>query len=1029
MVRWSMSILLIVSLHWMVSAQFDAENFIRYTSGDGLSDNFVTSVQQDSFGFMWIGTENGLNRFDGHSFKNYFFGSPSGFLRSSTIRKLIHFSEHELGIVSAGGFQILDPLTMQMRDFIIPDTTAFVVMRNSASDATLLSGGQIAVTTNSGFYVFNPDQTLDFRYDAYNINDNGNQSIRYGRQVLRSGGGVMIYHDNKDIAHYDTSTKTYTHIDTGDTNWAPFVDKGIGRNVFWTVKSEIAPDEFIFLNIADSLVYYNSADDILVSSPLPFHWEEQFSWSSKIISVNDSTLVITGGYAGFYFLKLDPRTKRITFQSPCLLPEYKIFSLFVDRENRYWFGTRTGLLKQIINEPWIERFSWPDTSDRSSGFTDALIHNDVLYLSRLNSASGLMAFDLKSMQRTKSYDFGHYLYNNIYSIEMYHPDTLLMGNSKEMLWLDTKTNSRGRVKDLFPHDTAKFLYTLLSPAVKGKAWWILQLGGAALEYDLAKRSFKNFTKNSDPAIPYHMIKHVAHDAYDDVWLGGHSMARWSHTDQKFDTLFLSYEGPNKYNENVLTMVSDSEGALWFHNGENGLLQYKIREKTYRHFSMKDGLPSNTIIALSPVIDDYLFIMTPHHLVRMDTRSFGFEIFGNETDLPSELSIARNMYWDEGGQKMYAFYKDEIIRFPLHRPATIMEGTDIIIQELVINNEIKKFYPGNHIDLKPSQNNISIEYTVVDFEQSKDYQFAFNLDNAKEWTSVASQRAIHFNKLNPGEHTLQIRATGKSGRQKVTTFTIIVQQPFWNQAWFVPAMAMLLSLIIYLIFRSREAGIREKANLDKQIAEAEMKALHAQMNPHFIFNSLNSIREMVLQNEVSEASRYLSEFAHLIRMTLNQSIQTFVTLRSTMEYLTAYVKMEQIRKNNFTFQLHADPELDPDETPIPPMLIQPFIENAIWHGDGGSKCNINIRLTFERLNEHLLCTIEDDGVGISKSKEKKNGSKAHLSVGINNIRTRIDLLNQKHHLKSTIDIVDKAVTYSENGSGTLVRIILPLEIRD
>jgi LytS/YehU family sensor histidine kinase len=229
---------------------------------------------------------------------------------------------------------------------------------------------------------------------------------------------------------------------------------------------------------------------------------------------------------------------------------------------------------------------------------------------------------------------------------------------------------------------------------------------------------------------------------------------------------------------------------------------------------------------------------------------------------------------------------------------------------------------------------------------------------------------------------------------------------------------------------REFRIREKANLDNQIAVAEMKALHAQMNPHFIFNSLNSIKEMVLSNEVQEASRYLSDFAHLIRMTLDQSRQTFVSLRSTMKYLSSYVEMEQIRKSNFNFQMEAESALDPDETLIPPMLIQPFIENAIWHGMEHNKKSINIRVTFRRLDGHLVCTIEDDGIGIEKAREKHNGMKSkHQSVSINNIQTRIDLLNQKHHFNSRIEILDKHVRGDGAVTGTLVKITLPLDIQE
>jgi len=526
------------------------------------------------------------------------------------------------------------------------------------------------------------------------------------------------------------------------------------------------------------------------------------------------------------------------------------------------------------------------------------------------------------------------------------------------------------------------------------------------------------------------MKHLAYDSFEDVWLGGHSLARWDHETMKFDTLIKVYGGSHKYNEDILTMVADKAGSLWLHNVENGLLQYDIRNKSYRQFTMKDGLPANTIISLSPVVNNFLFMMTTHHLVRMDTRNFGIEIFGNEADLPEELSTTRHMFFDTESNMMYGFYKSEIIRFPLERTLEGNEGNDIVVQELEINNQYKIFYPADHIRLKSSENTLSIYYTIIDFERSNDYQFAYNLDNTNEWTSVGSQRVIHLTNLQPGTHDLLIRATGKSGRQKVRHFYFNVQIPFWQQAWFFPLMAVLISVIIYLVFRVREQRIRKKANLDNQIAVAEMKALHAQMNPHFIFNSLNSIKEMVLQNDVKEASRYLSEFAHLIRITLDQSRTTFVSLRSTMEYLSAYVKMEQIRKSNFTFQMDSEPTLDLDETLIPPMLIQPFIENAIWHGVEGHQNHINIRVCFKRLDGHLVCTIEDDGIGIDKAMERKNGfNPKHQSVSINNIQKRIDLLNQKHHFNSHIEIKDKHVNGNGSITGTLVKITLPLEIQE
>jgi len=248
--------------------------------------------------------------------------------------------------------------------------------------------------------------------------------------------------------------------------------------------------------------------------------------------------------------------------------------------------------------------------------------------------------------------------------------------------------------------------------------------------------------------------------------------------------------------------------------------------------------------------------------------------------------------------------------------------------------------------------------------------------------------------------------------------------------------LLFVSIIYLIYGLRIGQIRQKANIDKQLSQAEMKAMHAQMNPHFIFNSLNSIREMILTNENKEASHFLSKFAHLIRMTLDQSGQSFITLRTTIEYLNRYVEMEQIRNSHFTCRILADEELDPDETVFPPMLIQPFVENAIWHGVTSTQKNININIDFKksaslgRQTNQLVCIIEDNGIGINDSlKNKKNSPDKHHSVGIENVNNRIRLLNEKYNLQSSVTIEDKSKLPDYSGTGTIVTLRIPLEIKE
>jgi hypothetical protein len=406
-----------------------------------------------------------------------------------------------------------------------------------------------------------------------------------------------------------------------------------------------------------------------------------------------------------------------------------------------------------------------------------------------------------------------------------------------------------------------------------------------------------------------------------------------------------------------------------------------------------------------------------------------DVYGYEDGLPELKPVSRTMVLDSAGQRLYMFYQNEVIRFPIHPPAYIDLSSDMILEEVIINNDQSFFYPDHALYLKPGNNNLSFHFTIIDFERSRNCQFAYKLDDGSEWVNLGHQRSINLVNLSPGTYSLQLRSTGKSGHEKFKSYSFIIAPPFWKTFWFIALCILGLAGMAYYIYRWRMAQFRQKANLDKLLAQTEMKALHAQMNPHFIFNSLNSIREMILNNENQEASRFLSKFAHLIRITLDQSRQPVISLRNSMDYISRYVEMEKIRNSNFHFSMQADPGLETDETVLPPMLIQPFIENAIWHGTNGDGKMIDIKVVFQKREDQLVCIIEDNGVGIDHSLKGKISGDQHQSIGIANIKDRIDLLNQKYGKQSTITVEDKRTPENPAISGTLVTITLPLEMTE
>jgi ligand-binding sensor domain-containing protein/putative methionine-R-sulfoxide reductase with GAF domain len=224
----------------------------------------------------------------------------------------------------------------------------------------------------------------------------------------------------------------------------------------------------------------------------------------------------------------------------------------------------------------------------------------------------------------------------------------------------------------------------------------------------------------------------------------------------------------------------------------------------------------------------------------------------------------------------------------------------------------------------------------------------------------------------------------------------------------------------------EAKQKELLGINEQLAEARLSALQAQMNPHFVFNALNSIKRMILDGDNDKASRYLSKFALMIRMTLEHSKEIFVTLDENIEYLQAYLEMEKLRfDDSFTYRISADENLDTSDTVLPSMMIQPLVENAIWHGLMQANKDKKIWVNFSQADNKIVCTIEDNGIGIRQSEKLKEKHRPlHRSLGLENLQKRIKIMNEKYNTACSLHIMDMKET-GINGSGT--RVVLEFNL--
>jgi tetratricopeptide (TPR) repeat protein len=239
-------------------------------------------------------------------------------------------------------------------------------------------------------------------------------------------------------------------------------------------------------------------------------------------------------------------------------------------------------------------------------------------------------------------------------------------------------------------------------------------------------------------------------------------------------------------------------------------------------------------------------------------------------------------------------------------------------------------------------------------------------------------------------------------------------------WSLALIIVVFGLLTWLLVRN----IREKQRANMQI---KIQSLRSQMNPHFIFNSLNSVNNFISKNDERSANKYLSDFSKLMRAVLKNSDLDFVSLESEIETLRLYLELEHFRfGNKFTYALTIDESIEPNQVQIPPMLVQPYIENAIWHGLRYKEDKGELLVRFYLEGGHLFCTIIDNGIGRKKSAElKTSNQKQQQSTGIKNTKERIELLNKMYKTKLQIRIED--LEQDGEALGTKVLISLPYKI--
>jgi len=256
--------------------------------------------------------------------------------------------------------------------------------------------------------------------------------------------------------------------------------------------------------------------------------------------------------------------------------------------------------------------------------------------------------------------------------------------------------------------------------------------------------------------------------------------------------------------------------------------------------------------------------------------------------------------------------------------------------------------------------------------------------------------------------------------------LTIDAPYWQTWWFLCAVFLSVVSFLWSTFYFRLLLLKRQNVLMKTAFESEQKALRAQMTPHFIFNSLNSIQQLIANNDTREAVKNMSTFARLMRRILENSKSTVIPLAEELQTLRLYLELESLRfGDRFIYEIIIDPDLDLEAAEIPPMLIQPYVENAIWHGImNKEKQQGRVEIKIVERNDQLICCITDDGVGRKNAGRIQGKHHQHESSGMKITKERLKILNATHNSNMSLHVVDLEDAEG-NATGTKIEIFIPL----
>lgn len=999
-------------------------------SSSYLSSNIVTAIAQDENGMMWFGTKRGLNSFDSYNFEEY--NHADGVI-NATITDIQPCGD-TLFIATEKGLCIYDMKNKIATNFFAEEDS-LVLPDNHIFFVTKPVNQRIIICTKNGTSVY------DLRTKSFYIPKINNYFPDYEiRQIeyvesddswwLATSDGLVKYQDeHQSIKHF---------------HYIKDVDASLPNNNLRCMHK--IDEKNIIIGTANGLCLLDVENESIERIDLNAltNYQSTKIEVSRIISFNADEIMIATYTDGLYIYnhKKGTATHISKFDRRNAISDNYIFDVFKDVNGSVWVATYAGLNRfenNLANFSTISLFQ--------SGYILSINYflemNSEEFL--VGTESGIKIFNIndQSIKDFKTYfdskeDYFESLY--VYSLYLDRDSCLWVGTRNDGLFIyDIKHDKVTNVAEEFE------ISNLTHAVVRGiecddydNLWVATNIGLCRIGLNDKTHTFYTAEKKNKKSLPYDDLFDLM--IVDDVLYitTGDGLAVYSYETDDFTRCYIPdslMKGDVVNNNALFDIVDGGDGCFYVGSYSGGMLAFYPETMTFKTSKINENI-GMMVYAVIPDENGFLWASTSRGIIKYNLKSKNITIYdksdglqGNEFVPNAFLRSSRGVLFF-GGFSGFNYFKPKDIQLERKSPK-------VIVTKLQTQNGTKYRYlnHGDTIHLTHKDNSIEISFATLNLLRKSMVKYQCMLDNYdNEWSLYNSEhRYVDYNKLYPGTYVFKLKASNEVNMwtENPMELTIIIHPAWYQEAWFKIMVLFVLLLTVYLIFRHRTKIIiqkreqRRKINeLEMQMAQLKQKTLQLQMNPHVIFNTLNSIQQYIIDNDIDKAVCYLSSFSKLMRRILNNSNERFVPLSDEIEAVRLYLELESMRLGNrFSFEISVDVDLDAANIEVAPLIIQPFVENAIIHGLVPKKENCMLNIALSKMEDgKLLCVVEDNGVGRKYSEKMKQKSGSHKSYGMSITRRRLEMLSRISNDDFSVEIVDLQNDRGEP-AGTRVNIVI------